>query len=263
MKTVSFTIENLYSPKVLLAETNFLLVYKPPKMHSAPGKGESLAEWCGVLFPEILNLRRPGNSAKSRFHDEGSHEGGLLHRLDYETHGLVLFARNQISLEELLDEQNRGMIVKEYGALVSKTETLAPGFPPFPESLERTIESGFRPYGPGRKEVRPADDFSGKISRSIKISKDQGKPYRTEITENRFAGANELRYFRLRIYRGFRHQIRCHLAWAGFPVLNDPLYGEMKAGKNLALRAEGIEFSCPASGEKLHCVLPALDLLDL
>ena len=264
MEPVLINIEEPCAPQILVKTDNFLLVYKPPKMHSAPGKGASLSEWCVDQFPEIRDLQRPGASPS-----ESKWEGGLLHRLDYETHGLVLFARNQESFQQLLFQQNQGMIIKEYGALISTAEKKLPGFPPFNGTLfssnlklsensddnciKHSITSYFRPYGPGRKEVRP-----------VESNEDQGKPYCTEIIEEQFLKNGGFRYIRLRILRGFRHQIRCHLAWTGFSVLNDPLYGGRQIGKGiLALQAQGIKFFDPDSGEELHYDLPALRLLDL
>jgi 23S rRNA pseudouridine1911/1915/1917 synthase len=49
--------------------------------------------------------------------------------------------------------------------------------------------------------------------------------------------------------RGFRHQIRCHLAWTGFPILNDPVYGGAESAESaqgfLALSAAGLFFEDP------------------
>jgi 23S rRNA pseudouridine1911/1915/1917 synthase len=126
------------------------------------------------------------------------------------------------------------------------------GFPQTPF----VIESFFRPYGPGRKQVRPVTDAGYKHR---KIASDNARFYRTEIVG--VWEASPLQYvITVRLCRGFRHQIRCHLAWIGCPVLNDPLYGPpsasvaANAGANaatdgfLALRATGLAFTDPSSG---------------
>jgi 23S rRNA pseudouridine1911/1915/1917 synthase len=89
------------------------------------------------------------------------------------------------------------------------------------------------------------------------IAKDKGGFYRTEIlsAEKIFSDSEENYHFTLRLRRGFRHQIRCHLAWKGFPVLNDPLYGKaqhINAEGFLALWATGLFFSDPASGRPVE-----------
>ena len=246
MEALFLTLNDQYTPQILVSNEHFIIVYKPPKMHSAPGKGKSLAEWCYSIYPEIKDLPR--------------NENGLLHRLDYETQGLLLFARNRNSFNDLLEQQNKGKIIKEYGAYVSKASKPMPGFPPFYGTFPRDrIDSYFRPFGPGRREVRPL------------VSLEKGTVYRTEILNSKLKNTfntgslyENTFYIRLRISLGFRHQIRCHLSWAGFPVLNDSVYGGQEIGQGvLALRAENIKFIDPGSGEHLHYSLSPMGLSDL
>jgi 23S rRNA pseudouridine1911/1915/1917 synthase len=93
---------------------------------------------------------------------------------------------------------------------------------------------------------------------------DRGNPYRTDILE--LNSTEKIRCFRIRIARGFRHQIRCHLSWLGYPILNDPLYGGLPEPENsvsglnapLALKAQGLFFRDPLSGEDRQYRLPAI-----
>jgi 23S rRNA pseudouridine1911/1915/1917 synthase len=246
------------APYICHETEDFAVVFKPPRMHTAPivqdaplrqdgkgNKGETLLDWYAKIFPPIMEL-----SGKK----EG--EGGLLHRLDFETQGLVLFAKNQQTLENLLDQQKQGKFIKEYSAICQKSE---PGpdaaqfdvsaFPPL------IIESYFRPYGPGRKQVRPVtkEKLKGK-----EIAKDGDAFYKTEviaIERKQTESMEELYHFTVKLRRGFRHQIRCHLAWVGFPVLNDPLYGKGDGDGFLALRAIGLSFDDPKSGKPIQLAM--------
>jgi len=223
----------------VLDETNdFAVVYKPPRMHSAPlpkGGGDTLVDWYG--------------------------EGDLLHRLDFETHGLVLFAKNQPSLDFLLTQQEQGNFIKEYSAICQKSDAAPASFPPppftvSPELAGTAIESFFRPFGPGRKQVRPVIDDNAKKE----IAKDHGGYYRTEIVNviDKIAD-NGYYIFTIRLTRGFRHQIRCHLAWIGCPVVNDPVYGEQPVTDDfLALRSHALSFPDPASGKQREYRIEAL-----
>ena len=246
------SIENFYVPQILAEEKNFLIVYKPPGMHSAPlarSPGETLTipEWCAAKFPEIRDL--PGRQAG---------EGGLLHRLDFDTHGLLLVARTAAGMESLLALQREGKIVKEYSALASESKTALPGMPAqkpeFPAGVVLaagiashpfSINSAFRAYGPGRKSVRPLMAGSAETETL----------YTTEVIGASTLPGNICR-IRVRITRGFRHQIRCHLAWAGMPILNDKLYGGASYGKGLlGLRACSLIFTDPSSGiERLYSI---------
>jgi len=223
---------------------DFAVVFKPPRMHCAPLKhdgkeSETLLDWYAKIFPVVMELS-----------GRKENEGGLLHRLDFETQGLVFFAKNMQTLENLLDQQKQGKFIKEYSAICRKCEP-QPGSAPFdalaPPPL--VIESYFRPYGPGRKQVRPvtSEKLKGK-----EIAKDGGAYYKTEITnveKKQIDSGEEIYRFTVRLKRGFRHQIRCHLAWVGFPVLNDPLYGRADGDGFLALRATGLFFDDPKSGK--------------
>jgi len=221
------------SPYILEETENFAVVFKPPKMHCAPSNSKSqkdstLLEWY---------------SEKSPCFD-------IMHRLDFETHGLVLFAKNKNSYDAFKTLQDNGEFIKEYSAICTKTDITAQlkGFPEYSSGIPQPpfeIESFFRPFGQGRKLVRPVIEDGKKHK---EIAKDRGGFYKTEITN---INGN---VFTARIRRGFRHQIRCHLCWIGFPIQNDPLYscfdeeGNLQGG-NLALRAYSLVFKEPVSGK--------------
>jgi 23S rRNA pseudouridine1911/1915/1917 synthase len=227
-------------PYILEETGDYAVVFKPPKMHSVPLKqkgGDTLIDW----------------HAEGRRLDNGLADGGLVHRLDFETHGLALFAKNPKSFEFFKDLQERGEFAKEYSAVCENTINTLPGFPPPPVFLNSSpspdkpliISSYFRPFGPGRKQVRPVIDGGKKHH---EIARDNGGFYRTEIT-----GKGGCRNFTLRIKRGFRHQIRCHLCWIGCPILGDPLYSQIQSNEQeqpLALRSHALFFTDPSTGKK-------------
>ena len=230
----SFVINGILIPQVLVVEKDFLIVYKPPRIHSAPlaSTGANILSFCAEHFPEIMDM--PGRKAG---------EGGLLHRLDYETQGLMLIARTLPGMEALLAQQKEGRIIKEYSALTSDSKAILPGFPLIKPELP-LILSAFRPYGPGRKAVRPLGPCTDKIQ------------YITEIFEKRQLSP-KINSFIIKIFRGFRHQIRCHLAWLGEPIINDSLYGGAPHGKGfLGLRACSLLFNDPSSGRERFYSIP-------
>lgn len=202
------------------------------------------------LFPEIKNV-----SGKK------SCEYGLLHRLDYEAAGLLLIATTQKAYDFFLRTQQNGDFQKFYRAecdVLPENFSMLQGFPPPPtvaataipptmtdvarllqtektrsyqhsnisNCSHRTItaKSFFRAYGKGSREVRPVTELSGRAA-----SKKTGTTlYEThiEIVEN-FSDSKRERataYATCMITNGFRHQVRCHLAWCGFPVCGDELY---------------------------------------
>ena len=235
------------SQPFIVEETNdFAVVFKPPRMHSEPNK----------------NTKQPGGEQTLlEWYAEHYTHCELLHRLDFETNGLLLVAKNPKSYEFFKDLQDNDGIVKEYSAVCSVPNPSfvpLPGFPPSPllPTPHSTIESYFRPFGPGRKQVRPVIDSSKKHE----IAKDKEGYYRTEITEVNGS------VFTVRIKRGFRHQIRCHLCWIGCPIKNDPLYSNAPAiepSSTLALRAHALFFTDPSNGKQRECRIAPLTCLKI
>ncbi|MDR0668535.1 MAG: RNA pseudouridine synthase [Treponema sp.] len=280
------------APRVIDETGAYAVVYKPPLMFSAPLSDDpagTLLGWFAGRCPAVLNAS-PGR------------EGGLLHRLDFETEGLVLFAKTQDAFMSLRAQQAAGSFVKEYSALTCAPKpdpagdvTPAPpsGFPPPPfdtagaflSRLPLSVESFFRPWGPGRTAVRPVVREPVRCvtrlsaaGRRRDIARDRGGPYRTELLAAAEPpgppGTGTPRVLTLRIYRGFRHQIRCHLAWIGEPILNDLLYGgkycpagrpvpwrdgsaDGKTRQPIALRAGAFRFLDPSTGKQQNYRLPA------
>jgi len=248
------------TPLVVAETEGFAVLFKPPGIHCAPLRPDdrdTLLHRYARIFPPVMELR----GRKER-------EGGLVHRLDFDTGGLVLVAKNRKSLDSLTEQQAAGNFAKEYGAICRKAADLPCGFPPEPAQFRGrdcatfvglAMESFFRPFGPGRKQVRPTVDSARR-----ETARDRGDFYRTEIlgvTKSADTSSGHCR-FAVRLKRGFRHQVRCHLAWIGHPILNDPLYGIRGAlpHSRLALRAEALFFADPESGRPLEYRIPPLEL---
>jgi 23S rRNA pseudouridine1911/1915/1917 synthase len=236
-------------PTIVVEERDYIVVFKPKGVHGAPlteGEGGTLLAWCATRYPEILGVK-----------GRKTIEGGLLHRLDLETEGLVVLARNQAFYDALSAQQAAGLFLKEYEALSIVGTGALPGFPAAPTipSVPAVIESAFRPFGPDRKAVRPVpfdrrDNVavplvSGRRSRDVAL--DQGAPYRTELLEITRIDDGLVR-IRARLARGFRHQIRCHLAWIGYPIAGDGLYGGGGKLDSLSLSAIEVSFRDPLTG---------------
>ncbi|MDR0411345.1 MAG: RNA pseudouridine synthase [Treponema sp.] len=214
------------SPYIFAETLSYAVLYKPPHLHSVPLKRDTaytLLDWYAETFPSIREVQ-----------GRNPWEGGIVHRLDYETKGLVLAAKTQAFLDHILVQQERGFFIKEYCSITKDTKGTS--IDKFPAS----VESAFSPFGPGRRMVKPV---LKPFPKNKDICLDQGRYYCTKIIEsvNRRDGTI---CFHLQIKRGFRHQIRCHLAWIGFPIVNDSLYGvpySVQRGE-LALTAEAFSF---------------------
>lgn len=207
----------------------FVVLDKPGGLPSAPleAGGESALSEAAGLFPQVLSVR-----------GRKEVEGGLVHRLDTATSGLVLVAASQEFFDLVQAEQAAGRFLKSYRAAVDKIPDCAAmlgGFPPVPQvpaGGRFSVESAFRPFGPRGAAVRPVAAGSGRAA----ARKGGSRLYETEISVS--GGSAECA-----ISAGYRHQVRCHLAWCGLPVRGDPLYNPVPGGGGLGFRAVGLDFA--------------------
>jgi len=235
--------------RILMEDEHFLAVDKPSGIHTAPlspGEGGTLLEAVLDLYPGIRDV--PGIKAV---------EPGLVHRLDRDTSGIVLVARTEPGFRSLLGQFQEETAVKTYLAVCRIRDAAAAAFPASAAAPFR-FESRFAPQGKGRKRVRvlPLDARPPRFGR-----KATRRVYATELwVEERRSG---LCLVRARILRGFRHQIRAHLAHLGLPIAGDPLYGTEGPGDPAAprmfLHAETLEFRHPVSGQpvRIRSLAPA------
>ena len=266
---MDFPSEEPREPRVVFEDEWLVAVDKPARMHSVPGLGAGdLCAWVFERYPEVRNLRpevRNLGSEAEPARRAGGGEGGLLHRLDYDTSGLVLFARKASAFASLLDQQEQGAFYKEYLALCAPSNASQPqgsapsaGIPrgigaedwkDARETLDLKKLSGligeaiagggcgicaaFRSFGPRGARVACLDPAGAP------------KPYLSDLLG--CSSSAEGVELRVGISRGFRHQIRAQLAWIGLPIKGDPLYGGATDSR-LRLYARRLSFVHPASG---------------
>ena len=230
----------------------FLVVDKPSGLPSAPlreGEDSALTQ-AMALFPEISHVE--GRKAVER---------GLVHRIDTATRGCVLIATTQDSYDHFLRIQAEGGFVKQYRAVVdhvSVQDMSNAGFPPPPVDLQKigvgvpfTVQSCFRGYGAKSHAVRPVTEQSGRAA----LKKGGNVVYGTQIV------LQDADTVLCRIAAGYRHQVRCHLAWLTIPVRNDPVYNPLctgRSGEILDFTAISLEFTHPLTGAPVTVSLDSL-----
>ena len=155
----------------------------------------------------------------------------LLHRLDTQTSGLVLAAKTAAAYANLRAQFRRFTVQKHYTALVH-------GRVEKPGALEAPLTHQTRTpckmaIVRNPDKVPPNDCFAAKTA---------WVPLET---------GQEFSLLDVTIYTGVTHQIRCHLAAAGFPIVGDALYGSPLAAPRHWLHAARIICTHPATGKSL------------
>ncbi|MBK5202081.1 MAG: RNA pseudouridine synthase [Spirochaetaceae bacterium] len=228
--------------KIILEDEDFLVVYKPSYLPTVPLKNDNKITLLSIVS-EVYN-------ELTSFSGYSSWESGVLHRLDNNTSGLVLIARNKKSFEYFLTLQKRGLFKKDYLATSKKESVRAKFFGDYPfinpleSKREVIVESFFRYYGKNRSLVLPVlDSYSPLI-----VKKSTGFMYKTKVEFLKDDGINYV--FSCSLTSGFKHQIRSHMAWSGFPLLGDLPYGGASS-EIFGLEATSITFLNPKNDEEV------------
>jgi len=201
--------------RVIHADHEVLLVDKPAGLLSVPGKGEHLAD-CMIarvqkLYPEAL----------------------LVHRLDLDTSGVMVFALTRHAQRVLGLQFEERQTKKVYRArLWGKLE---------PKE--------------GRVDLPLIVDWPNRPRQHV--NHETGKPAQTDW---RVLGYEDSGNTRVRLYplTGRSHQLRVHMQSLGHPILGDPLYAEGAARDfpRLMLHAESLRFRHPESGKGMSFSAP-------
>ena len=218
------------SLEVLFADPSLLVINKPGAMPChplRPGQRGSVMNAVVARYPECSEL------------GDKPVEGGLIHRLDNGTSGALMIARSAEALTMLRAALRAGAVRRKYFALVSGNLKIA---------LRRDAPIAHHPKNPRKMVIADAAE-------RIRLG---ARRAHTRIDPMRRVGNFTL--VAVTPSSGVRHQIRVHLAGAGYPIVGDELYGgpnaALGAGR-FALHLSEIELETPASGSvKVVAPLP-------
>lgn len=178
---------------VVFENEDVIVINKPAGMVVHPSVGHSRGTLVHAALAHAPDLTGIG----------GEQRPGIVHRLDKDTSGLILIAKNDHAHRWLQDQFRLRKVNKVYLALVD-------GFPPTPE---------------GRIEAAIARDPS-KRKRMGVVAAGRGRESITEYQTRETFAAHTL--IEAHPYTGRTHQIRLHLAFLGTPIVGDTVYGRRK-----------------------------------
>jgi len=204
---------------IIYEDSDLLVVNKPQGMVVHPANGN----YSGTLVNALLFHCRDLSGIN------GVLRPGIVHRIDKDTSGLLVVAKNDMSHRKLAQQIKDHTVKREYLALVHGVITEPGGI----------IEA---PIGRDVKDRQ-------KMAVSLKNSKDAVTEYM--VLER----LGEYSLIKCRLKTGRTHQIRVHMAYIKHPVVGDPKYGPKKAHLGLdgqALHARTLGFGHPRTGEWLE-----------
>ena len=206
--------------EVRYSDDRVLVVSKPPGLVTHPARGH----YTGTLVNALLGL---GVDLSGK----GSTRPGIVHRLDKETSGLLLVAKDDEAQASLVAAMQRRDIERRYLALVR-------GRPPADSG---TVEAPIGRHPSRRTRMAVVPDGKAAITH-----------YQVLDAKDRFS------FLEVRLETGRTHQIRVHMAHLGSPVLGDRTYGgvnEMSRELGLErpfLHAWKLAFPRPDDGERVE-----------
>lgn len=212
-------------PLDIVYEDDCMLIVNKPKgmvVHPAPGNGNgtlvnALMAYCKDNLSGINGVLRPG----------------ILHRIDKDTSGLLMVAKNDLAHKALAEQIKEHTFTREYVAVVYGNIKNDSG----------TIDA---PIGRNPKDRK-------KMAVTDKNSRNAVTHY--EVIE-RFGAFTLVKFV---LETGRTHQIRVHSAYIGHPVAGDPVYGPKKVITELGgqcLHAKKIGFIHPATKEYMEFESP-------
>lgn len=209
-------------PLVILHEDSDLVVIdKPAGLVVHPGAGNATGTLVQALLHHCKDLSGIG----------GVERPGIVHRLDKETSGCLVIAKNDFAHQSLAAQFAGRTVEKTYLAIVEGTLRRGSG----------VIEAAIGRHRSNRQKM--AVDLTGKGREAV-------TNYRV------LAAADGLSLVECQPKTGRTHQIRVHLKHLGHPLAGDPVYGRRGRFERHLLHAWKLAFDHPRSGERVAFTSP-------
>ena len=198
---------------IIYEDDDLLVVDKPPGLTVHPAPGHTHHTLVNALLARVPHLGDMGDSLRP----------GIVHRLDRDTSGLMLVAKNQSAQLNLIEQFKERSVNKAYLVLVKG---------------KLTPEEGIIDAAIGRD--------AGNRKRMAVVK--EGRPARTEYRVIKYL--NDFTLLEIKPETGRTHQIRVHLGAIGYPVVGDAVYGVRSPYLSRQfLHACRLGFKLPSSGE--------------
>lgn len=206
---------------IIFEDKDVVVVNKPQGMVVHPSLGHSSGTLVNALLYHTKDLS--GINGKIR--------PGIVHRIDKDTSGLLMVAKNDVAHEKLSAQLKDKKAQREYVALVHGVIQHDKG----------TIDAPIGRDAKNRKKYAVVDNGKTSVTHF-------------EVIE-RF---NKFTLLRLILETGRTHQIRVHMHYIEHPMAGDPIYGPRKTikGNGQFLHAETLGFTHPTTGEEMKFSVP-------
>ncbi|MCO5213314.1 MAG: RluA family pseudouridine synthase [Caldilinea sp.] len=226
---------------IVYEDDDLLVVDKPAGMVVHPAPGHSGGTLVNAVLHHCPQIEGVG----------GERRPGIVHRLDKETSGLIVVAKNDHAHRFLQDQFKDRTVYKEYLALVEGRLT--------PERGRITAPIGRHPDDRKRQAVLPVDPQTGVSAGRDAITDYNVLGVYAAPGTSSGAPATTFSLVSAELHTGRTHQIRVHFAWYKHPIVGDTVYGLRKQRLKLDrhfLHAHRLRLRLPSTGEAREFVAP-------
>ena len=231
---------NLESVTILYEDRDVLVVNKPAGLVvHADGRTEepTVVDWILARYPELRDIGEQSHNSRFTIHESpAASRPGIVHRLDRETSGALIIAKNQASFFNLKHQFKKQEVRKTYHAFVHGRVKHDDGL------IDRPI---------ARSRTNP-----------IRWSATRGRrgEERSAVTEYRvLARGTDCTFLELSPRTGRTHQLRVHLKAINYPIVLDRLYAPNREPAlgftRLALHSRAVSFLLP-NGKRITIEAP-------
>ena len=226
---------------IVYEDDDLIVVDKPAGMVVHPAPGHSGGTLVNAVLHHCPQIEGVG----------GERRPGIVHRLDKETSGLIVVAKNDHAHRFLQAQFKERTVYKQYLALVEGRLT--------PERGRITAPIGRHPDDRKRQAVLPADPQTGYSAGREAITDYAVLAVYAAPGASSGAPATTFSLVGAELHTGRTHQIRVHFAWFKHPVVGDTVYGLRKQRLKLDrhfLHAHRLRLRLPSTGEAREFVAP-------
>ena len=247
LKAVTIAKENI-PLDVVFEDQDLIVVNKPRGMVVHPAVGNYSKTLVNALLYHCQDLSGIGGELRP----------GIVHRLDKDTSGLIVIAKNDLTHQALAKQFQSRKILKKYLALVHGNL----------KNDEGIIDLEIGRHPKDRKKMFAFDQTTNSKQQTANKNQLSNIKTRSAVTLykvlNRFEGYSLVE---LTLKTGRTHQIRVHLNALGHPVVGDPMYGGLKNAfklKGQLLHSAMLGFIHPRTKEYLEFeALMPTDMLEI
>lgn len=239
-KNISLNPDSGIKFEVLYEDENVVVVNKPADLTVHPSENDPDKTLVNGLLAKYPDIRNVGDNLAGP--DQENLRPGIVHRLDRDTSGVMIVARNNNSFQFLKNQFKTRNAVKKYIALVAGDITKENGVIDFPIARRRKI---------------PTKQIAVKTERQACAGRQARGKIREAVTEYkvlRHLSIDKGKFTLVEVFpkTGRLHQIRVHFSAIGHPVAGDAKYGgkgaEIKGLKRQFLHAESLKINIPSKG---------------